>query len=151
MIVEGANSPTTPAADEILEDKGVYIIPDVMANAGGVVCSYFEWVQNLQHFRWDEREVNDKLGNIMRRAYREVSARAKEESLDLRQAAYLVGHRARRRGGAHTRLHLGAPARAVRRRLRNWTTVGPTGWSQVRKRPIGTTIRAGATAPSSGR
>jgi glutamate dehydrogenase (NAD(P)+) len=91
MIVEGANSPTTPAADEILEGKGVYIIPDVMANAGGVVCSYFEWVQNLQHFRWDEREVNDKLGNIMRRAYREVSGRAKEEGLDLRKAAYLVG------------------------------------------------------------
>ena len=91
MIIEGANSPTTPAADEILQDKDVYIIPDVMANAGGVVCSYFEWVQNLQHIRWDEREVNDKLGNIMRRAYREVSGRAKEENLPLRQAAYLVG------------------------------------------------------------
>src|SRR5918995_1081828 len=91
VIIEGANSPTTPAADEILNQKGVYVIPDVMANAGGVVCSYFEWVQNLQHFRWDEREVNDKLGNIMRRAYREVSARAKAESLPLREAAYLVG------------------------------------------------------------
>ena len=91
MIIEGANSPTTPAADEILQDKGVYVIPDVMANAGGVVCSYFEWVQNLQHFRWDEREVNDKLGDIMRRAYREVSARGKEEGLPLRESAYLVG------------------------------------------------------------
>ena len=72
MIIEGANSPTTPAADEILQEKGVHVIPDVMANAGGVVCSYFEWVQNLQHFRWSEREVNDKLGGIMRRAYRDV-------------------------------------------------------------------------------
>ncbi len=91
VIVEGANSPTTPAADRILRDKNVYTIPDVMANAGGVVVSYFEWVQNLQHFRWDEREVNDKLGTIMRRAYREVSARAREEGTDLREAAYLVG------------------------------------------------------------
>ncbi len=91
VIVEGANSPTTPAADEILQGKDVYTIPDVMANAGGVVASYFEWVQNLQHLRWDEREVNDRLGTIMRRSFREVSARSKEEGLDLRQAAYLVG------------------------------------------------------------
>jgi len=91
MLIEGANSPTTPKADEILNEKGVYIVPDVMANAGGVVVSYFEWVQNLQHFRWEEREVNDKLSTIMRRAYREVSARAKEAGLPLREAAYEVG------------------------------------------------------------
>jgi glutamate dehydrogenase (NAD(P)+) len=91
MLIEGANSPTTPAADAILSEKGVYIVPDVMANAGGVVVSYFEWVQNLQHFRWEEREVNDKLATIMRRAYREVSARAKEEGIPLREAAYEIG------------------------------------------------------------
>ncbi|HLM31364.1 MAG TPA: Glu/Leu/Phe/Val dehydrogenase dimerization domain-containing protein [Solirubrobacterales bacterium] len=91
VLVEGANSPTTPAADRILREKGVYIIPDVMANAGGVVVSYFEWVQNLQHFRWEEREVNDKLGTVMRRSFREVNGRAKEGGLDLREAAYLVG------------------------------------------------------------
>lgn len=92
MIVEGANSPTTPRADELLTEKGIFIVPDVMANAGGVVVSYFEWVQNLQHFRWDEREVNDKLGTIMRRAYREVAARAREAGGgSLRVAAYEIG------------------------------------------------------------
>jgi glutamate dehydrogenase (NAD(P)+) len=90
MIVEGANNPTTFTADEILEDKGVYIIPDLMANAGGVVCSYFEWVQNLQHFRWDEREVNDKLGSVMRRAFREVATRSEAEELSLRRTAFKV-------------------------------------------------------------
>jgi glutamate dehydrogenase (NAD(P)+) len=91
MIIEGANSPTTPHADDVLRDKGVHVIPDVMANAGGVVCSYFEWVQNMQHFRWSEREVNDKLGGIMRKAYRDVSGRSKEEKVSLRDGAYLVG------------------------------------------------------------
>jgi len=91
IVVEGANSPTTPQADDILEGKGVHVVPDVMANAGGVVVSYFEWVQNLQHFRWDEREVNEKLGSIMRRTYREVSARASEEEVPMRVAAYQTG------------------------------------------------------------
>jgi glutamate dehydrogenase/leucine dehydrogenase len=91
ILLEGANSPTTPKADEILSANGVHVIPDVMANAGGVVVSYFEWVQNLQHFRWDEREVNEKLGAIMRRAYREVAARAGEDEVPLRVAAYQTG------------------------------------------------------------
>jgi glutamate dehydrogenase (NAD(P)+) len=91
MLVEGANSPTTPAGEEILLDKGTLIVPDVMANAGGVVVSYFEWVQNLQHFRWDEREVNDRLGRIMRKAFREVSATARDQSVPMRVAAYELG------------------------------------------------------------
>ena len=91
MIIEGANSPTTPAADEILRDKGIFVVPDVMANAGGVVVSYFEWVQNLQHFRWDEREVNDKLGTILRRAFRDVAARAERDGVSLRVAGYELG------------------------------------------------------------
>ena len=90
-IIEGANSPTTPRADEILQEKGVFIVPDVMANAGGVVASYFEWVQNLQHFRWDEREVNEKLGKVMRKAYRAVAARAQEDEVPMRVAAYELG------------------------------------------------------------
>jgi glutamate dehydrogenase (NAD(P)+) len=91
MIVEGANSPTTPAADEILIGKGIQVIPDVMANAGGVIGSYFEWVQNLQHFQWGEREFNDKLGGVIRKAYRDVASRAKEERISLRDSAYLLG------------------------------------------------------------
>ena len=91
VVLEGANSPTTPAADEILADKGVLVIPDVLANAGGVIVSYFEWVQNLQHFRWDEDEVNDRLGQIMRTSYGEVAAKAEADELSLRVAAFELG------------------------------------------------------------
>jgi glutamate dehydrogenase (NAD(P)+) len=93
VLLEGANSPTTPGADDVLNEKGVLVIPDVMANAGGVVVSYFEWVQNMQHFRWEEREINDKLGNIMRRSFREVDAVSKEKGITLRHASYEVGIR----------------------------------------------------------
>jgi len=88
MVIEGANNPTTPTADEILRQRGVLVVPDVLANAGGVVVSYFEWVQNLQHARWDEHEVNNKLGARMRAAYREVEQRAAALSVSLRVAAY---------------------------------------------------------------
>ena len=91
MIVEGANSPTTPKADKVLNDNGVFIVPDVLANAGGVVVSYFEWVQNLQHFRWGEDEVNEKLADIMRGAFREVADRAHENDTPMRPAAYELG------------------------------------------------------------
>jgi glutamate dehydrogenase (NAD(P)+) len=88
LVVEGANNPTTPTADDILRDKGVAVVPDVLANAGGVVVSYFEWVQNLQHTSWEEREVNDKLAAKMRSAYREVEQRASDCNVSLRVAAY---------------------------------------------------------------
>jgi len=88
MIIEGANSPTTPQADEVLAQKGVLVVPDVLANAGGVIVSYFEWVQNLQHLAWDEREVNDRLGTRMRKAFRTVHQRAQQEGESLRVASY---------------------------------------------------------------
>ena len=91
LVIEAANSPTTPNADRILADNGIHVVPDVLANAGGVVVSYFEWVQNLQHFRWDEDEVNERLGRIMRRAYGEVAARARADDCPPRVAAYELG------------------------------------------------------------
>ena len=91
VVLEGANSPTTPKADDLLVDKGVAVIPDVLANAGGVVVSYFEWVQNLQHFRWEEDEVNERLGKVIRRGFAEVSERAEQDGCSLRVAAYELG------------------------------------------------------------
>src|ERR671913_136226 len=85
LIVEGANGPTTPTADEILEDKGVMVLPDVLANAGGVVVSYFEWVQGLQEYFWKESEVNAKLNDIVTRAFQETWRMHEERSISMRQ------------------------------------------------------------------
>jgi glutamate dehydrogenase (NAD(P)+) len=89
LIVEGANGPTTPEADEIFRRRGIVLVPDILANAGGVTVSYFEWVQDLQSFFWSEHEVNQKLRAIMTRAFQEVLSTAHEQKLDLRMAAYV--------------------------------------------------------------
>jgi glutamate dehydrogenase (NAD(P)+) len=91
VLLEGANSPTTPKADSILSDKGVYIAPDVLCNAGGVIVSYFEWVQNLQHFLWDEDDVNARLEKIIKRGFREVAEKCNADETTPRIAAYELG------------------------------------------------------------
>jgi glutamate dehydrogenase (NAD(P)+) len=88
IVCEGANGPVTPGADAILDDKGVLILPDVLANAGGVVVSYFEWVQGLQEYFWKEAEVNAKLNDIISRAFDETWETAEERKLPMRLAAY---------------------------------------------------------------
>ena len=93
MIVEGANGPTTPEADDILNERGVFLVPDVLANAGGVVVSYFEWVQDLQAFFWDEEEIYRQLQRAMARSYYATEQTAEEFNTDMRTAAQITAIR----------------------------------------------------------
>lgn len=91
MPIEGANGPTTPEADSILSGAGVFLVPDILANAGGVVVSYFEWVQNLQELLWTEAEISERLKRILSRAFQEVLAISRKQRVDLRTAALILG------------------------------------------------------------
>jgi len=93
IVAEGANAPTTPEADVILRDRGITIIPDILCNAGGVVVSYFEWVQGLQYYFWRESEITSRLQEVMTRAFNRVWALATKEGTDLRTAALMEGVR----------------------------------------------------------
>ncbi|MBX7229440.1 MAG: Glu/Leu/Phe/Val dehydrogenase [Burkholderiaceae bacterium] len=90
LVLEGANGPTTPAADDILKDKGTTVVPDVIANAGGVTVSYFEWVQDFSMFFWTEDEINERLARIMREAFAAVWQVAQDKNVSLRTAAFIV-------------------------------------------------------------
>ena len=90
LIAEAANLPTTPEADEILNRKGIMILPDVLANAGGVTVSYFEWSQNLQQLFWEEEKFYSEMERILVKAFRNVVDRAKAEKISFRTAAYCI-------------------------------------------------------------
>ncbi len=90
VICEGANGPTTPGADRVLEEKGVFVIPDILANAGGVTVSYFEWVQDRMGYFWDEAMINERLEGVITRSFRDVISVAERHSVNMRIAAYML-------------------------------------------------------------
>lgn len=90
VVFEGANGPTTPMGDHILEERGISVMPDILANAGGVIVSYFEWVQNLQQYSWEKRHINQELEKILRTAYEAVKERSKKEKVSLRTGAFIL-------------------------------------------------------------
>ena len=89
IVIEGANGPTTPEADDILTQNGITVVPDVIANAGGVTVSYFEWAQNFSSYFWEEALINERLGRMMRDAYHATAAVAKTHNVTLRTAAFI--------------------------------------------------------------
>ncbi len=91
ILVEGANGPTTPEADRILSDRSVFVIPDILANSGGVVISYFEWVQDLQFYFWKENEIQQRLKEIMADIFNSVLSMSREKKIDMRTAAWILG------------------------------------------------------------
>ena len=90
LVVEGANGPTTPEAHQLLHERGVFVVPDILANAGGVTVSYFEWVQDRHGYFWAEKEVNDRLEAKMCEAFEVVLETAQKYNVDMRVAAYIV-------------------------------------------------------------
>lgn len=90
IVCEAANGPTTPEASRVMEERGIFVIPDILANAGGVTVSYFEWVQNMIHYYWTEEEVNEKLEHMMVAAFEHVHDMKREKGVEMRDAAYMV-------------------------------------------------------------
>ena len=129
MVVEAANGPTVPEADAILAERGIPVLPDILANAGGVTVSYFEWAQNIQSMRWTEEEVNQRLAQVMLDGYRTVRGLVERRKLTWRTAAYVVGlgpggQGDRSAGGVSGWASI-RPTRGLSRRSPNWTT-GPS-------------------------
>jgi glutamate dehydrogenase (NAD(P)+) len=93
FIVEGANGPTTKTADEILKERNIIVVPDIFANSGGVIVSYFEWIQNIQQLTWDRNKINEILESLMSKAFDEILSESKKLDTTLRMSAYVVALR----------------------------------------------------------